>query len=152
MCRVDILGTHIVNAWYSLKNLVRQRFLLRIISMMWCLVEDCLWVAKALGADNKVITTREILVWFLGVWWGSSWLNKILQRALVRVLLECDLSARWEVDLWRVLVSGIDSGRSVFAGRIPEIEVLLEAQGVGSPWEDVLSGHPKDLYVLGTSS
>jgi hypothetical protein len=54
-------------------------------------------------------------------------------RALVRVLLECDLSAPLDVDLWRVLVSGIVSGRSVFAGQIPKIEELLEAQGVGSP-------------------
>jgi hypothetical protein len=29
-------------------------------------------------------------------------------------------------------------------GRIPRIEVLLEARGVGSPSEDVLFGHPKD--------
>jgi hypothetical protein len=37
-------------------------------------------------------------------------------------------------------------------GRIPGIEVLLEARGVGSPCEFVLFGHPRDFNVLGTGS
>jgi hypothetical protein len=28
MCRVDIMGTHIVSAWYSLKNQVRHQLFL----------------------------------------------------------------------------------------------------------------------------
>jgi hypothetical protein len=42
-------------------------------------------------------------------------------------------------------------GRSVFVGQIPKIVVLLKHEAL-SLREDVLFGHPKDLYVLETGS
>jgi hypothetical protein len=50
---------------------------------MWCLVEDCLWVVKAHGADH-VVTTVEILACVLGVWCGLSRSGRILQRVCWR--------------------------------------------------------------------
>ena len=43
-------------------------------------------------------------------------------------------------------------GRSVFMGQIPRIEVLLKHRVLDPLCEDVMSGHLKDLYVLGTGS
>ena len=63
-----------------------QLLLLCIISVMWCLVEDCLWVVKALDADN-VVTTGEIMACILGVWWGLSWSGRILWWVVGQVFL-----------------------------------------------------------------
>jgi hypothetical protein len=61
MCRVDILGTHIVSAWYSLENQVRQlnndEYFYKSASKAKC--EKPIPSEEQDGLDNDFLQTRQ---------------------------------------------------------------------------------------------
>ena len=78
----------------------------------------------------------------------------MLRRVYGRVFLGgCDLGIHCVRYLWRVHVRWVDPEEECLHGTNPQDGGAVEARGVGYPLcEDVLFGHPKDLYVLGTGS
>jgi hypothetical protein len=99
--------------------------LLCIILVMWCFIEDCMWVAKALGANNMVITWEDLAVYFGCVVRVESTRHGSMTSLWAK---SCRKGVTW-ASFMRGTCGGYRiveqiPGRRLFVGQIPEIEVL----------------------------